>query len=176
MLVLILPVLFSVFAYRYTAATLESQTYTAGQITVRQLRDVVDERLAQVCDVGDIVYLSSSFSRVRYLSMPFSAAKYYELHQRGSYLGNFTAQQSLIQYIYVYYGDMDCLLDATHIYTELNQLNTVITHRIGISRARFAELMGQTHLNAFQFFRRTVPSCTLGRWIRAAAINGRSLP
>ena len=149
---LILPVLFSLFAYRYTAATLERQTYAAGEITVRQLRDVVDERLAQVCDVGDIVYLSSSFSRIRYLSLPFTAEKYYELHQRGGYLGNFTAQQSLMRYIYVYYGDMDCLLDATHIYTELNQLNSVITQRIGISRARFAALMGQTHLSTFRIF------------------------
>jgi two-component system, response regulator YesN len=148
-LILLVPTLFSVSVYKYTADTLEQRTYDAGQMSIRQVCNVVDERLAQICSVSDNIYLSSNISRIRYLTLPFTGAKYYELHNRAHYLRSFTAQHNLIQYIYVYYRDMDCLLEADHIYTELNQLDKVITQRIGLSREAFDSLMQQTYLHKF---------------------------
>jgi two-component system, response regulator YesN len=146
-IILLVPIMSSLALYRYTADTLTKKTYENGMMSARQVRNVVDEQLNTVSNVSNTICVSSSLVRLKYMSLPFNAAKYYEVHQRAKYLANFSTQQALIRYIYAYCHDLSCLVDSGHIYTNDNQLDKIINQRIGLDKKYFYELMGQSHQN-----------------------------
>jgi AraC-like DNA-binding protein len=146
-IILLVPIMSSLSLYRYTEDTLTRKAYENGMMSVRQVRNVVDEQLKTVINVSNTICVSSSIVRLKYMSLPFNAAKYYEVHERSKYLANFSTQQALIKYIYAFCSNMDCLVDSGHIYTNVNQLDKIIGLRIGLNKDRFYELMGQSHQN-----------------------------
>ena len=148
-IILLVPIAAGVALYRYTTDTLTHKAYENGRMNVRQVSTVVDEQLKTVSNIGNTIYVSSTLAKMKYITLPFTAKKYYETHARAKYLANFTTQQALIKYIYAYCGDLECLLDSGHIYTRDNQLNKVITQRIGLSEDDFLALMSQNHLRDF---------------------------
>ena len=148
-IVLFVPLIAGAALYLNASDMLTRKAYENSMMSVRQVGNVVDEQLKTVSNVSDTITVSSSLIRLKYLDLPFDAAKYYEVHQRAKYLSNFTVQQALIKYIYVYCADLESLLDAGHIYTRTNQLDKIITQRIGLRLDRFYELMAQTHLHDF---------------------------
>ncbi|HPF88467.1 MAG TPA: AraC family transcriptional regulator [Candidatus Limiplasma sp.] len=149
LIVLLVPMVAGVVLYFDSSDMLTRKAYETGTMSVSQVSNVVDEQLSTVSNVSDTITVSSTLVRLKYLSLPFDAAKYYEIHQRAEYLSNFTVQQALIKYIFVYCSDLECLLDTGHIYTATNQLDKMITQRIGLSTDRFYELMAQNHLHDF---------------------------
>ena len=148
-IILLMPITAGIALYYYTADTLTHKAYENGRMNVRQVSTVVDEQLKTVSNIGNTIYISSTLARMKYITLPFNAQKYYETHERAKYLANFTTQQALVKYIYAYCGDLECLLDSGHIYTRDNQLSKVITQRIGLSESDFLALMKQNHLRDF---------------------------
>jgi len=148
-IILLVPIMSSLALYRYTADTLTKKVYENGMMSVRQVRNVVDQQLKTVSNVSDIICVSSRIVRLKYMTLPFTAAKYYEVHERARYLANFSTQQAQIRYIYAYSSDLECLVDSGHIYTSVNQLDKIIEQRIRLDNARFYELMGQSHQHDF---------------------------
>ncbi len=144
-IILLVPIMSSLTLYRYTADTLTRKAYENGMMSIHQVSNVVDEQLKTVTNVSNTICVSSSIVRLKYMSLPFTASKYYELHERAKYLANFSTQQALIKYIYAYCSNLDCLVDSGHIYTNVNQLDKIIQQRIGLDKNRFYELMGQSH-------------------------------
>ena len=135
--------------YLNASESLTRKAYENGMMSVRQVGTVVDEQLKTISNVSDTIVVSSTLIRLKYMSLPLDAAKYYELHKRAKYLSNFTVQQVLIKYIFVYCSELECLLDTGHIYTATNQLDKIITQRIGLTQDRFYDLMAQNHLHDF---------------------------
>lgn len=148
-LIMMLPAIFCTAFYAYTIDMLEEKAYESGKMVIRQVGDVVDAQLQTIFNIGDAVYLSSNIGKIKYLSLPYTAEKYYELHERAKYLENFSAYTDIVKYTYVYHSDMHCLMDAGRIYTELNQIDTIIPERIGLSISDFKTLVAQTHLNDY---------------------------
>ena len=145
LIVLLIPMGAGVALYVKASNTLTRQAYENGLMSVRQVGNVVDEQLKTVGNVNDTIVVSSTLVRLKYISLPFDAAKYHEIHQRASYLSNFTVQQALIKYIFVYCSDLKSLLDSSHIYTATNQLDKIITQRIKLSPEHFYALMEESH-------------------------------
>ena len=145
--ILFVPIVASVGLYQFTGDTLTHKAYENGIMSVNQVRNVVDEQLKTVSNVSDIICVSSGIIHLKYISLPFDANKLYEVHERAKYLGNFTTSQPLIKYLYAYSSELNCLLDAGHIYTHNNQFDKIISQRIGLDSDRFYELMSQNHLH-----------------------------
>ncbi|MFH1879785.1 MAG: hypothetical protein ABIK64_03220, partial [Bacillota bacterium] len=148
-IVLLIPMVAGAALYFNASETLTRKAYENGMMSVHQVGNVVDEQLKTISNVSDTITVSSTLIRLKYMSLPFDAAKYYEVHQRAKYLANFSVQQALIKYIYVYCKDLECLLDAGHIYTRTNQLDKIITQRIKLPLERFYVLMGENHQHDF---------------------------
>jgi two-component system, response regulator YesN len=148
-IILLVPITAGMALYRYTADTLTQKAYDNGRMSVQQVCNVVDEQLKTVSNISDTICVSSTLVRLKYMSLPFNAHKYYDIHTRAKYLANFTTQQALIKYIYVYCSDLQCLLDSGHIYTRDNQLSKVVNQRIGLSDQDFQALMEQNHQRDF---------------------------
>ncbi len=166
-IILLIPIAAETALYLNTTDVLTRKAYENGRMTVSQVSNVVDEQLKTVSNVSDTICVSSTLIRLKYLSLPFDAAKYYEVHQRAKYLSNFTVQQALIKYIYVYCSDLECLLDSGHIYTRDNQLSKIIRQRIGLSEERFYALMAENHLHDFYVLndgKTVIMLQTLGTW------------
>ncbi len=149
LIVLLIPMVAGVALYVRATDSLTEKAYENGMMSVRQVGTVVDEQLKTIANVNDTITVSSSLIRLKYMSLPFNAEKYYEIHQRAKYLSNFTVQQELIKYIFVYCSELECLLDSAHIYTATNQLDKMITERIGMPLDRFYALMEKTHQHDF---------------------------
>ena len=98
-IILLVPIVAGVVLYRYTTDTLTHKAYENGKTSVQQVCNVVDEQLKTISNVGDTICVSSTLIRLKYMSLPFNAAKYYETHERAKYLANFTTQQALIKYM-----------------------------------------------------------------------------
>ncbi len=143
--ILLVPIVSGIALYRYTTDTLTNKAYENGMMSVHQVRNVVDEQLKTVSNVSDTICVSSTLIRLKYMSLPFDAQKYYDTHQHAKYLANFTTQQALVKYLYVYCTDLECLLDSGHIYTHENQMAKIINQRIGMTEERFMELTSQNH-------------------------------
>lgn len=148
-IVLLIPMIAGAALYVNATGTLTKKAYEHGIMSAQQVGNVVDEQLKTISNVSSTITVSSTLIRLKYMSLPFTAAKYYEVHQRAKYLSNFTVQQALIKYIYVYCSELECLLDAGRIFTRTNQLDKVITQRIGMPLDRFYAMMENNHLNDF---------------------------
>lgn len=149
--VMLLPTLFCVVFFHFTSNILRKNAYDAGQTAIKQVRDIADGYLSQICAVSDTVYVSSDIQRIRYVKLPFTAAKYFELHQRAKVLYNFNAQWELLTNLFLYQRDLDCLLDAGHIYTHINQMDKAIHDWIGLTDEAFAASMNQHYVHHFRF-------------------------
>ncbi len=156
LIVLMVPLVSGVTLYRYTVDTLTRKAYDSGLNAVRQVRDVVDEQLSTIGNINDTICVSSGLVRLKYYSLPFDAAMYYEVHQRAKYLSNFAAQGDLIRYLYVYCNELGCLLDSGHIYTDANQMQKIISQRVQLDEERFETLMNESHQHDFLVLRDTV--------------------
>ena len=150
-LVLLVPALLSVGIYSYASGIMADKVYDMGKMSIQQTGNVVDVRLRQVISISDSICVSSNMNRLRFLKPPYTAKKYYLLHQYARDLGNYTADRELISEIYVYYKDLECLLVTEHIYTEINQLDRIIRNKLGMLRNDFNELMKQPHTHEFYF-------------------------
>ncbi|HRX09767.1 MAG TPA: hypothetical protein P5559_11500, partial [Candidatus Limiplasma sp.] len=149
LIVLLIPMVAGVALYVSASASLTDKAYENGLMSVRQVGTVVDEQLKTIANVSDTISVSSTLIRLKYISLPFTAEKYYEIHQRAKYLSNFTVQQELIRYIFLYASELECILDNAHIYTATNQMDKIITQRIGMPTDQFYNMMAQTHQHDF---------------------------
>lgn len=151
LIVMLLPTVFCVAFFHDTANLLRDNAYDAGQTAIKQVRDIADGYLSQICAVSDTVYVSPDIQRIRYVKPPFTAEKYFELHQRAKYLDNFSAQWELLTNLYLYQSELDCLLDSGHIYTPINQKDKVIRDWIGLTDEEFAACMNERQVHRFRF-------------------------
>lgn len=147
--ILLLPLIAGTVYYGNVQENLETKSHEMSQVIIEQAANVIDEKFNMLCNVGDSTYVSSELKRIKYLSLPYDAETYYELHKRASYLSNFAMQYNLFQYIYVYYSDMHCLMDAQRIYTDMNQITSIIQNRIHMQEEGFIELTAQSNYNRF---------------------------
>lgn len=148
-IVLLIPLIAGAALYLRASDTLTRKAYENSMMSVRQVGTVIDEQLKTISNVSDTIKVSSTLVRLKYMSLPFTAAKYYEVHQRAKYLSNFMVHQALIRYLFVHCKELECVLDAGHIYTHTNQQNKIVTQRIGLSRDRFDTLMDESHQHDF---------------------------
>lgn len=143
--VLLLPILFNFLVYKYFATSFAQKNEEAHQQVLYQTATVIDERLEAVRNICDTVSVSSTILKLRSYELPFNAEKYYQIHQHGKYLYNFSVLDNVIQHIYVYCPQLDAIIDPGHIYTEMNQLHTIITQKIGVDREEFRQIMAEEH-------------------------------
>lgn len=144
-----LPLIASMFYFGGLQQSLTDKTAAMSQKAIEQAAGVIDEKLKMVGRVGDSIYVSSEIKRIKFLSLPYDAATYYELHSRASYLGNFSFQTDLFRYLYVYYSDMDCLMDSQRLFTQDNQIQTIIRNNMHMEPDEFMTLTAQHHYNRF---------------------------
>lgn len=147
--ILLLPMLTSGFYYSNIQTKLREKSCEISQMAIRQAAEVIDENLGMLCNVGDFIYTSSEIKRIKYLSLPYDAETYYELHKRSAFLTNFSFQTDLFDSLYVYYGDMHCLMDGQRLFTEINQITRILRERIHMTEADFVTLTAQPHYNHF---------------------------
>lgn len=147
--ILMLPMLAGLLYYENVQRNLYEKSTEISQMAIDQAAGVMAERLKMVNRVGDSIYMSSEIKRIKYLSLPFTADAYWELHRRAAYLENFSFQTDLFNQIYVYYSDMNCMLDSLRVLTEDNQLESVIRKTLHLDRDTFSALMEQTHYNRY---------------------------
>lgn len=147
--ILILPLLTSGVYYSSIQEQLEEKAYEMSQTAIEQAAAVLDENLGMLCKVGDFIDTSSEIKRIKYLSLPYSAETYWELHKRSSYLTHFSFQTDLFDSLYVYYSDMHCLMDGQRLYTELNQISTIVPRHIHMEVEELTELVSRSHFNHF---------------------------
>lgn len=147
--ILLLPMIAGLFYYGSVQHNLFEKSTEISQMAINQTASVMNERMKMVNQVGDSIYMSSEIKRIKYLSLPYTASTYYELHRRAEYLGNFSLQTDLFDQIYVYYSDMNCMMDSQRILTEDNQLGRVIQNTLHLDRDTFSDLMAQKHYNRF---------------------------
>lgn len=146
--ILMLQLTAGVIYFKGVQQSMAAKTGEMSQMAIDQAAGVIDEKLKMIGNVGDSIFLSSEIKRIKFLSLPYNAATYYELHRRAAYLGNFSFQSDLFRYMYVYYSDMNCLMDAQRLFTDEKQINTVLQNNLHIGE-EFFTLTAQMNYNRF---------------------------
>jgi len=147
--VMLLPMIFVYATYSYYEQVFIDKNMESRRQTITQTARVIDERLEAVLNVSSAISVAPQISKLRYTTLPFSAEKYFRLHQNARFMDNFTCLNSVVLHTYIYCAQLDCILDPGHIYTDINQLDTVIKKRIGMPVETFRTVMAQSHSNRF---------------------------
>ncbi len=127
--------------------SLTDKTNEMSQMAINQAASVIDEKFKMIGNVGDSIYVSSEIKRIKFLSLPYDASTYYELHRRAAYLGNFSFQSDLFRHLYVYYSDMNCLMDSLRLFTDENRISSVLRNNLHIMKDEFLSLTSQMNYN-----------------------------
>ncbi len=127
--------------------SLTAKTNEMSQMAIDQAASMIDEKFKMIDNVGDSIFISSEIKRIKFLSLPYDAETYYELHRRASYLGNFSFQADLFRHLYVYYSDMNCLMDNLRLFTTEKQISTVLRNNLQIDEDSFFALTAQMNYN-----------------------------
>jgi len=164
--------------------SMTNKTKEMSQMAIDQAANVIDEKLKMIGNIGDSIYVSSEIKRIKFLSLPYDAETYYELHRRASYLGNFSFHADLFHYLYVYYSDMNCLMDAQRLFTEETQIMNALNKNLHIGE-EFFTLTAEMNYNRFYMledgsllFLRTLSTRGAGKEpiiTLAAAVNTESI-
>lgn len=144
--VLLIPILFSCVLYHNSAEKLTQKAYENTEMYIRQAGGIIDEQINSVFSISDTICLSNDIHRLRYISLPFTAEKYYEVHRYARYLNTYVAYQPMIDSAYIYCPQLECLVDAGHIYTRTNRYAEVIQQRLGLNETVFESIMRETDL------------------------------
>ncbi|MBR6219390.1 MAG: helix-turn-helix transcriptional regulator [Clostridia bacterium] len=149
LIVLLIPLAFSGVLQAHTSKNLRARAYEDGSHSVDLLARVTDERLSALFNMANTVCGASDIIKLRFIQLPFDAAKYYEIHKRAEFLSNFSAYVDMVSGCYVYCDNLGCILDAHHIYTRDNQYSRVVTQQFGLEEDAFEALMGARHTGDF---------------------------
>ena len=147
LIVMLIPLAFTGLQQSRLSTNLHEEARAQSQAAVEQLGITVDEQLKTIFSVSDAICSSSEIRKLRYISLPFDAAKYYDVHQRAKSLSNYLIHSSLISGLYIYSRNLECLLDSGHIYTESNQLYSIMKKNLGLDPEVFHALMDTRHLH-----------------------------
>ena len=147
LIVMLIPLAFTGLQQSRLSSSLQEEARAQSQAAVEQLGITVDEQLKTIFSVSDAICSSSEIRKLRYISLPFDAAKYYDVHQRAKSLSNYLIHSSLISGLYIYSRNLECLLDSGHIYTESNQLYSIMKKNLGLDPEVFHALMDTRHLH-----------------------------
>ena len=147
LIVMLIPLAFTGLQQSRLSTSLREEARAQSQSAVEQLGITVDEQLKTIFSVSDAICSSSEIRKLRYISLPFDAAKYYDVHQRAKSLSDYLSHSSLISGMYVYSRNLECLLDAGHISTESNQLYSIMKKNLGLDPEVFHDLMSVRHLH-----------------------------
>ena len=150
LIVLLIPLAFSGLLQAETSRTLRGRAMEDGSHSLNLLSGITDERLTGVINQANTICTASDIIKLRFISLPFDASKYYEVHQRASFLANFTAQSDLVSGCYLYCDNLESILDAHHIYTRDNQYSRIVTQVLGLQEPAFEELVHQRHTLDFR--------------------------
>ena len=148
-IVLLIPLAFSAMLYRHSAEKLTQKAYENTNMYIQQAGGIIDEQLKTIYSVSDTICVSTDIPRLKYIELPFNAEKYHKVHQYAKYLNTFVAYQNLLDAIYIYCPQLDCIIDAGHIYTRINQYTQVINQRLGMEEAVFETIMSQQNTKRF---------------------------
>lgn len=145
LVVLLIPIVFNALLYAHSSRALTARAYENGESSLRQLAGVLDQQMETVGSVSNTICVATDVKKLRYIDLPFNAQKYYEVHQRASYLSNFAAYSDLVSGLYLYCDNLECILDRYRIFTRTNQYSKIITENLGLTEAQFDELMLSRH-------------------------------
>lgn len=147
--ILLLPQLAGTLYYSGVQRSLTAKAGEMSRMSIEQAASVIDEKLKMINNVADSIYVSSEIKRIKFLSLPYNASTYYELHRRAAYLGNFSFQSELFRYLYIYYSDMNCLMDSQRLFTKNNQIASILRNNVHMSEDDFVTFTSQKHYNRF---------------------------
>lgn len=148
LLVLLLPMVFSSLLHTSNTRVLTQKAYDSGMAAVQQIASVIDGQLSALYNISDAICVAPEIRKLKFLSLPFDAAKYYETHQRARYLNNFAAYRTLVDSFYIYCNRLSCILDAGHIYTRVNQYDRIVQQVLCLENDQFERLMAEPHQRA----------------------------
>ena len=146
--ILLMQMTAGLFYFSGVQHSMTAKTKEMSQMAIDQAAGVIDEKLKMIGNIGDSIYVSSEIKRIKFLSLPYDAETYYELHRRASYLGNFSFHADLFHYLYVYYSDMNCLMDALRLFTDETQIMNALTKNLHIGE-EFFTLVAESNYNRF---------------------------
>jgi two-component system response regulator YesN len=146
-MIVLVALVTSFFYHTNIMRKMETKAYKINRNAIEQAANVIDEKFKMLSNVGDSVYVSSEIKRIKLLALPYNAKTYYELHKRTEVLSNFSIQYELFDSLFVYYSEMNCLMDGQRIFTELNQIKAVINNRINMHMEDFVRLVASPHYN-----------------------------
>ncbi len=148
LLVLLLPMIFSSILHTSNTRVLTQKAYDSGMAAVQQVASVTDGQLSALYNISDAICVAPEIRKLKFISLPFDAAKYYEVHQRAKYLNNFAAYRTLVDSFYIYCDRLSCILDAGHIYTSTNQYDRIVRQVLCLKNDQFDDLMARHHQRA----------------------------
>ena len=150
LIVLLIPLAFSGLLQADTSRRLQTRAMEDGSHSLKLLSGITDERLTGVINQANTICTASDIIKLRFITLPFDAAKYYEVHQRAGFLTNFTAQSELVSGCYVYCDNLETILDAHHIYTRDNQYGRIVSQVFGMDEEAFLTLVHTRHTLDFR--------------------------
>lgn len=145
LIVLLIPLAFSGILQEHTSGRLHERAMEDGSHSLELLAGITDERLTGVITQANTICTASDMIKLRFIELPFDARKYYEVHQRASFLTNFSAQNDMVSGCYVYCDNLKSIVDAHHIYTRDNQYSRIVTQVFGLEETVFESLVSSRH-------------------------------
>ena len=147
LLVLGIPMIFSAVAQHRIFEDLKKRTYDQSVSAVEQLASTVDEQWKALFRISDAICSSSRMCKLRGVSLPYNAERFYEVHSRASALADYSVNSLTISGLYIYSANLDSLLDAGHIYQQGMQLNTASRKYLGLEPEDLFELTSTRRLH-----------------------------
>lgn len=147
LLVLGIPMIFSAVAQHRMFEDLKKRTYDQSVSAVEQLASTVDEQWKALFRISDAICSSSRMCKLRGVSLPYNAERFYEVHSRASALADYSVNSLTISGLYIYSANLDSLLDAGHIYQQGMQLNTASRKYLGLEPEDLFELTSTRRLH-----------------------------
>lgn len=147
LLVLGIPMIFSAVAQHRMFEDLKKRTYDQSVSAVEQLASTVDEQWKALFRISDAICSSSRMCKLRGVSLPYNAERFYEVHSRASALADYSVNSLTISGLYIYSANLNSLLDAGHIYQQGMQLNTASRKYLGLEPEDLFELTSTRRLH-----------------------------
>lgn len=145
LLVLLLPLCFSAVTFQHSASILTEKLQASAFSAAQQLTDLTDERMKTIFEISDAISISPVIRSLRRYTLPFTASKYYNIHQIGYTLESYIVHKPLIQQIYIHCPQLKCLVNFDHIYTKENQYDSIIEKNLHLSVENFHALTAAQH-------------------------------
>lgn len=124
LLVLCIPLAFSTVVQHNMYGRMQEKIYAQSTAAVEQFSSTADEQWRTIFRISDAICSSSQIFKLRYISLPYNGARFYEVHNRAAVLADYSASSTLISGLYLYSANLDSLLDAGHIYQQGVQMDS----------------------------------------------------